>query len=30
MNLALPMLFVRGYCKKVRIDKTRSAERFLV
>ena len=29
-NLALPMLSVHGYCKKVRIDENRSTERFLV
>ena len=30
MNPALPMPSVHGYCKKVRIDENRSAERFLV
>ena len=29
MNPALPMLSVHGYFKKIRIDKNRSAERFL-
>ena len=29
-NLALPMPSVHGYCKKIRIDETRSAERVFI